>query len=112
MEWKKERLMAELAACPEMETNWETWQKGINAQRGVHGLTCYKFAEYWARLMQKDMSEGKKLENVADERYDKVNTLFTDTSFYMHEAIISILVCHWKYGELLYRYYYNPSLVC
>lgn len=95
-----EELKKEIATCPPMERNEEEWQKGINEQKGSeYGLACYEFAEYWARLMQKGISEGKQLKYIAEDCAAKVNIYFS-TSGAMYGLIRGILIHKpWKHQK-------------
>jgi hypothetical protein len=102
---KEEEFSAELAICPTMERNEEEWKKGIDAQKGDgYGLACYTFAEYWARLMQKGISEGKQVKDIADECSHKADIPCGITGF-MYGCSVSILAHCWKYGEELRRWH-------
>jgi len=103
---KKEReFFAELGTCPAMERDEAKWQEGIKAQKGEgYGLACYTYAEYWARLMQKKMAEGYKLEAIADECSHKADIPVGITGF-MYGCAVSTLAHCWKHGESLRRWH-------
>lgn len=105
---KEKEFSIELESCPAMERNEEEWQKGIIAQKGDgYGLGCYTFAEYWARLMQKGIAEGKQLKDIADECSHKADIPCGITGF-MYGCAVSILAHCWKHGEEL-RKWHNKS---
>lgn len=101
----EEEFSTEIATCPPMERNEEKWQKGIDAQKGQgYGLACFTFAEYWARLMQKGISEGKQVKDIADECSRKADIPCGITGF-MYGCAVSILADCWKHGEELRRWH-------
>jgi hypothetical protein len=68
-----------------------------------YGGRCVSYAIEWGKLMQFEMSQGKKLKDIADETsricdYDGI------TGF-MYGAAVSILVQTWKYGEELRKWH-------
>lgn len=95
-----EELKKEIATCPPMERDEEEWQKGIDEQEGSEwGLICYNFAEYWAILMQKEISKGKKLKYIAEDCADKVNIPFS-VSGATYGLIRSVLISRpWKHQK-------------
>ena len=100
-EQNKKAFETELAQCPQMERDEEKWQKGIQAAKDdERDLACYEFAEYWARLMQKGMLEGKKMSEIADDCSSRANTT-VGISGSMYRRAASILVNYWTYGEEL-----------
>ena len=102
---KEKEFFAELKLCPAMDRDEAKWQEGIKAQKGEgYGLACYTYAEYWARLMQKKMVEGYKLEAIADECSHKADIPCGITGF-MYGCAVSIMAHCWKHGEQLRRWH-------
>ena len=98
----------ELNMCPQMDRDEEKWQFKFSQHKSKHEIDGYTYAEYWARLIQKKMSEGHKLEDVAQECSDKVNIpCGIDSSVY--KSAIVALVQFWKYGEQL-RCWHNQDV--
>lgn len=105
---KEREFFAELNTCPVMDRDEAKWQEGIRAQKGQgYGLAVYTYAEYWARLMQKKMAEGYKLEAIADECSNKADIPCGITGFMYGCAVSSLANC-WKYGEEL-RVWHNKK---
>lgn len=97
---KEHEFFAELSTCPAMDRDEAKWQEGIRAQKeDEYGLDIYACAENSARLMQKKMLEGKKLQDMADDCMIKGNT--RGISGIMQGYALSILVNCWKHGEEL-----------
>lgn len=102
---KEREFFAELGVCPAMDRDEAKWKQGIDAQKGEgYGLACYTYAEYWARLMQKQMDEGYKLEAIADECSHKADIPVGITGF-MYGCAVSILAQCWKHGDTLRRWH-------
>jgi hypothetical protein len=75
------------------------WKAFKDANRDAYGGGIITYAERWARLMQVEMSNGKKLEDVA-----KATSFEADVdgiTGFMHGAAVSILSRCWKYGDTL-----------
>lgn len=105
---KEREFFAELNTCPAMDRDEAKWQEGIEAQKGQgYGLAVYTYAEYWARLMQKKMAEGYKLEAIADECSNKADIPCGITGFMYGCAVSSLANC-WKHGEEL-RVWHNKK---
>lgn len=105
---EKREFFAELNTCPAMDRDEAKWQEGLKAQKGSgYGLMIYTYAEYWARLVQKKMTEGYKLEAVADECSDKAD-IPCGISGFMYGCAVSCLAECWKHGEEL-RIWHNKK---
>ncbi len=95
---KEREFFAEISTCPTMDRDEAKWQEGIKAQKGDgYGLAVYTYAEYLARLMQKKMAEGYKLEAVADECSNKAD-IPCGISGFMYGCAVSSLANCWKHG--------------
>lgn len=101
---KEREFFAELETCPAMERDETKWQEGISAQTEELGRGIYLYAEYWARLMQKKMSEDSKMEEIADECSSKAD-IPCGMSGFSYGCAVSILAQCWKHGEELRRWH-------
>lgn len=61
------------------------------------------YAERWARLMQKEMADGKKLEEVADATSSEAD--LEGITGFMYGCAVSALASGWKYGDQLRRWH-------
>jgi hypothetical protein len=94
-----------LECCPPMERDEEVWQKGLADQNNhPFGTDCYEYAEDWARLMQKGISDGKRLEDIAYEYSNIANIPYSITEA-MYGISVSILSGCWIYGEALRKWH-------
>ena len=64
---------------------------------------CIAYAEYWARLMQLQMSQGKALDGVASEAVFE-SGLYNVDGYQFTDAIDMLSQC-WIYGEELRKWY-------
>jgi len=104
---KKLEFLAELNTCAAMDRDETRWQEGIAAQKGDgYGLGIYTYAEYWARLMQKKIADGHKLETIAEECSNRADIL--GITGFMYGCAVSVLAQCWKYGEEL-RLWHNKK---
>lgn len=61
------------------------------------------FAEYWARLMQKNMLFGTFLtEKTIEKCYQLANTVMCNDYVYPTNWIKEALIKHWKFGNKLH----------
>ncbi len=105
---KEREFFLEINTCPSMDRDEAKWQEGIKAQKDQqYGLAIFTYAEYWARLMQKEMGEGCKLKSIADECSSDANIPCGITGF-MYGCAVSVLAQCWKHGEEL-RVWHNKK---
>lgn len=88
----------------------EGWAKSVevngNDPHDYGGVVTY-FAEAWANLMEEQMAQGKKLENIAsssEKQIDKDLGQYGLTGF-QYGCAVSILSQVWEYGEELRRWH-------
>lgn len=67
-----------------------------------YGLECFNYAERWANLMEKAISKGKKLGDVAEDLSHKADT--SGITGFMYGMAVSILSQCWIRGEELRRW--------
>lgn len=92
---------AKLADAPEMEfSDSEAWQQAVSIST-VPGVIT--FAERWARLMQLEIANGQKLEDIAYTTTQEADT--EGISGFMYGAAVSTLASCWKYGDQLRRWH-------
>ncbi len=101
----------ELVKGVEVEfVNLDEYQKGKDKNTDPYGGAVYEYAEGWAKLMQIEISKGKKVSDIAEETSFKLG--FIGISGFMYGAAVSILSNFWKYGEELREWHntqYNHS---
>lgn len=103
---REEELVRRLEACPEMDRDEEKWEKGLSGLKGDaydFAVCIYKYAEDWSRLMQKEMQEGKKLSEIAEQTSWDAGKLFMTGHTYYCAA--QVLVCCWRYGNELMQWH-------
>ncbi|MBS9783809.1 hypothetical protein KGV55_00485 [Candidatus Gracilibacteria bacterium] len=101
-EWKKAKkrinLNRKIESCPPMEKNKEEWSNLLKQHKDKDFiLNIFKYAENWARLMQLEISKGKKLSEIAESTSKEVN--INGISEFEHSYAVLILSDTWKYGE-------------
>lgn len=64
-----------------------------------YGLAIIRYAENWANLMEKKMSEGKKLQDIWKKASHDADD--EGVTGFMYGMAVSILSETWKYGEEL-----------
>ena len=88
----------------EMELlNGDDWAKGKSKNTDSYGACIYEYAEGWALLMQREILDGKKLQDVAEKTSHEMG--FLGITGYMYGAAVSILSHCWKHGETLRKWH-------
>lgn len=82
----------------------ELWDKGLKNNQDPYGRRCYTYAEHWAALMEARMSDGAKLEDIAQETSREADT--DGITGFMYGCSVSILAACWEHGEAL-RLWHN-----
>ena len=101
---KREATDAKLAEAPEMElADKKTWEEFKNKNQDPYGAGVVVYAERWARLMQREMANGKKLEDVAEATSHVADT--DGITGFMYGCAVSTLAHCWKFGDELRRWH-------
>jgi hypothetical protein len=87
-------------------TNQEAWDLGKANNQDGYGAAIYEYAEGWAKLMQVELSQGKRLEDIASPTSFQLG--FLGITGFMYGAAVSVLSQCWKNGEAL-RKWHNKS---
>jgi hypothetical protein len=101
---KRDAFDAKMLTAPEIEiVNIEVWQsiKDMNPDGYGGGIVAY--AEWWARLMQVEIANGKQLADIADAASHEAD--IEGITGFMYGAAVSILSKVWKHGEDLRRWH-------
>lgn len=97
---KKSSVMARLDQTPAMRfKNKRAWDDTVAKNRDGYGGGVMIYAEQWARLMELEISHGKRLEEIT-----KATSFEADTegiTGFMYGCAVSILSQSWIYGEEL-----------
>lgn len=108
---KRDKLKSILANSGGMEFSDKSgWDTFVNANKdGGYGEGIIKYAEKWARLMQKEMSNGKTLAKCAsDTSYAADDEGITG---FMYGVAVAILSKCWKHGEQLRRWHNKDTQI-
>lgn len=101
---KREAIEVKLTNTPGMEIADEKgWQQFKDKNQDGYGGAVVTYSERWARLMQIEMANGKKLEDVAEATSSEAD-LEGITGFQYGCAVSTLAQC-WKYGEQLRRWH-------
>lgn len=77
-----------------------TWKRMVqNGSDDVYNGAIVRFAERWANMMEREMSKGAKLTDIALRTSDDADT--EDITCFMHGIAVSVLVHVWAYGDEL-----------
>ncbi len=103
-EARREAVEAKLVDAPGIDLIDEAcWQNNKDINSEGYGGAVMAYAERWARLMQIEIANGKKLEDVAGATSDEAD--LEGITGFMTGGAISILSHCWKYGKQLQRWY-------
>ncbi len=98
----RKAVEARLAGAPAMDvTNAQTFDAVLAGDPLTKGIATY--ARRWARLMQLEMSEGKRLEDVADATLREAD--LEGMSGYSYSLAVQLLAACWKFGDQLRRWH-------
>lgn len=103
---RREAFEAKLATAPEMEfSDPDGWTKFVeNNSKDPYSNGVVVFAERWARLMQQEMDNGAKLEDIATTASHDADV--DGITGFMYGCAVNVLSQCWKYGEQL-RHWHN-----
>ena len=84
-----------------MEKIYDDWK---NDNQDAYGKECFKFAEDWAELMEKEIDKGNDIKKVLKEK--ALETRMQATKYrlcteFMFAVASNILVKCWEYGKYL-----------
>lgn len=79
---------------------WETW---VDNNKDPYGGAVISYAKRWAEMMETQMSEGAKLEDIAKDASHKADV--EGITGYMYGAAVSVLASCWEHGEELRRWH-------
>ena len=102
---EKERLaFEEKTKGIEVEINdSEAYKDWKSKNTDGYGAAIFQYAESWAKLMQVEMSNGKKLIECAEPTSFQLG--FLGITGFMYGAAVTILSKCWKYGEDLRKWH-------
>lgn len=102
---KREAFEAKLATAHEMEfSDPDGWAKFVeNNSKDSYSNGIVVFAERWARLMQQEIVNGAKLEDIATATSHDAD--IDGLTGFMYGCAVSTLAQCWKYGEQLRRWH-------
>lgn len=100
----REKVEAKLANALAIELADEAgWKKSKQVNSDGYGGAVMTYSERWARLMQVEMSNGKKLADVADATSQEAD--LEGITGFMYGCAVSQLASCWKHGDELRRWH-------
>lgn len=104
----REKVEKKLSNAPEIElSNKAGWQKSQSNNRDDYGNAILAYAERWARLMQIEMANSRKLEEIASATSHEAD--LEGITGFMYLCAVSCLSENWKHGEKLRRWHSRKS---
>lgn len=104
IEQKERAAFLEKTSHVKMEfKSFADWQQGKEKNTDSYGACIYEYAEGWAKLMQVEMINGNKLEDIAEKTSHELG--FLGITGYMYGAAVSVLSHCWLYGERLRKWH-------
>ena len=92
----------------ELEKDWQHQIESNNSagemSEYVNGI--FRYAMLWGKVMQKYISEGKKIEDIADKSSHECD--LEGITGYMYGCAVNLLSQYWNYGEEL-RIWHNKK---
>lgn len=100
----REKVEAKLVNAPAIELADEAgWQKSKQVNSDGYGGAVMTYSERWARLMQVEMANGKKLADVAEATSSEAD--LEGITGFMYGCAVSQLASCWKHGDELRRWH-------
>lgn len=82
----------------------EGWQKTVEANKDSgYGACVVRYAARWAHMMETQIADGFKLEDIATKMSHKADT--EGISGFQYGCAVSILASVWEYGDQLRRWH-------
>ena len=81
----------------------EGWNKSKEANSDPYGKAAMDYAEGWAKLMQVEIANGKKLVDIAEKTSYELG--FMGITGFMYGCAVGILSQCWKHGEELRKWH-------
>jgi len=108
-EWEREAAEKQANFDKEVEgiemevTDTESWNDYVKVNTDGYGKACVDYARNWARLMQKKMSDGAELKDIAGACSHLADT--EGITGFMYGAAVSMLSKCWSHGEELRKWH-------
>lgn len=83
--------------------NKDAWDRGLSVNTDPYGGCVYEYAEGWAKLMQREILNGKKVHECAEKTSFELG--FLGITGFMYGAAVSVLSECWLYGEQLRKWH-------
>lgn len=103
---KRSSVEQKLDSAPPMEVNdeavWQSWRNNQQDEIG-YGVAIFTYAESWARLMQMEMANGQRLEDIANATSQEADV--EGITGAMYGVAVAVLASCWKYGDQLRRWH-------
>ena len=81
----------------------KAWQRYVGFNQDMYGADILRFASRWAKLMEKEMSLGAKLADIADKTAGKADLEgMSGHSMYLATAVLARV---WEHGEDLWKWH-------
>ena len=81
--------------------SWNSWL--ANQKDDPYGVAIFAYAERWANLMETRMSDGSRLEDIAQQASHDADT--DGITGFMYGAAVATLSKTWAHGEELRRWH-------
>lgn len=85
------------------------WNKSVANNQDPYGKAGHDFAERWANLMEQEIANGRKLEEIAKETSRTADT--DGITGFMYGCAVSILSAVWIHGEHLRRWHNKDTQI-
>jgi hypothetical protein len=79
------------------------WDRWVTNNKDGYGQAIIHYAERWADLMEAQIDNGLKLENIAKDTSHEAD--IEGITGYMYGAAVAVLSSCWKYGEILRQWH-------
>lgn len=110
MKAKSRGVESKLIGAPAIELSDEPgWQKFKENNTAPYGGAVVTYSERWARLMQLEIANGMKLQDIAQSTSSEAD--IEGITGFMYGCAVSALAHCWKHGEQLRRWHNKDSQI-
>ena len=81
----------------------KAWQEWVDNNKDSYGKGVIDYAERWANMMEAQMDNGTKLEDIAGETSHEADT--DGITGFMYGAAVQVLFTSWEHGDQLRRWH-------
>lgn len=88
----------------------DVFKDWVEKNQDPYGKACVEYSVHWAELIESQMADGKKLEDVAKDLSHTADT--EGITGFMYGMAVRLLAECWEHGEQLRRWHNVATQLC